>query len=264
MGDLAGGSFESAAYAASANGNVIVGSGTTDAGTEAFRWTNGGSMISLGDLPGGPTDSVARAVSANGTRIVGGGHTSAANSVAFVWDSAGGMRDLRSVLISDFGLASEVAGWDLLAATGISADGSVVTGTGINPSGDFEAWRAEIDIAPILTGDYNGDGKVNTVDYVVWRNNEGSRNGLPNDPLGGEIGAAQYSQWVANFGASVGSGAVLPSAQVVSTSVPEPATMLLLCLPLVSLSFRTIGRKPVLAAKASDVAADFPRSTLLS
>jgi len=153
LGDLDGGQTESVAYAASAAGSVVVGAGTTSAGAEAFRWTSGGGMISLGDLPGGPVRSAARAVSALGTTIVGEAHSEAANSIAFLWDRENGMRDLRSVLVSQFGLASELAGWDLLSATGVSGDGRVLAGTGINPSGDFEAWRAVMGDTTLVSGE---------------------------------------------------------------------------------------------------------------
>jgi hypothetical protein len=74
-----------------------------------------------------------------------------------------------------------------------------------------------------LDGDYNEDGVVNAADYVVWRNNEGTANELPNDPLGGTIGQAQYDQWATNFGIGLGSG-----ANANSTQVPEPTSLLLL------------------------------------
>jgi probable HAF family extracellular repeat protein len=221
LGDLDGGAFESVAYAASSNGSVIVGSGTTDAGTEAFRWLNGG-MTSLGDLPGGPTNSVARAVSANGARVVGEGHTAAANSVAFVWDPVNGLRNLRSVLVTDFGLASELAGWDLLSATGISGDGSVIVGSGINPDGDLEAWRAELDAVPMLPGDYNDDGNVDAADYVVWRKNP--------EVFGGNPGG--YNTWRANFGNSLGSGSISVA------TVPEPASGWLLAIGVALAAWR--------------------------
>jgi hypothetical protein len=48
------------------------------------------------------------------------------------------MRRLSDVLIS--GGATGLAGWTLMDATGISADGSTIAGTGINPSGKMEAF----------------------------------------------------------------------------------------------------------------------------
>lgn len=70
---------------------------------------------------------------------------------------------------------------------------------------------------PELIGDYNNNGVVDAADYVVWRDSLHSTIDLPNDPLGGTIGSAQYDQWVANFGNS-GAGSALGAS-----AVPEPA-----------------------------------------
>jgi hypothetical protein len=78
-----------------------------------------------------------------------------------------------------------------------------------------------------LAGDYNYDGRVDAADYVVWRKNEGTTNQLPNDPIGGVIGPAQYNIWRAKYGqaSSSGSGASLESSR--NPPVPEPRTFLL-------------------------------------
>ncbi|MCH7603849.1 MAG: HAF repeat/PEP-CTERM domain-containing protein, partial [Planctomycetes bacterium] len=90
LGDLPGGSFESLAFAVSADGSVVVGDSISASGFEAFRWTSGGGMISLGDLPGGFFDSSASGVSADGSVVVG--HSaSASGNEAFRWTSGGGM-----------------------------------------------------------------------------------------------------------------------------------------------------------------------------
>lgn len=68
-------------------------------------------------------------------------------------------------------------------------------------------------------GDYNGDGKVNASDYVIWRDNPAANGGNP----------AGYNTWRSNFGAG-GGGAGVGSA----SAVPEPAS---LALVLLSLSF---------------------------
>jgi hypothetical protein len=76
-------------------------------------------------------------------------------------------------------------------------------------------------------GDYNQDGTIDAADYIVWRKNEGTTNMLPNDPIGGMIGEAQYNQWRAQFGQSAGSR----SSANANAHVPEPVTlaMLFLC-----------------------------------
>jgi hypothetical protein len=59
-----------------------------------------------------------------------------------------------------------------------------------------------------LDGDFNGDGKVDAADYVVWRRNGGT--------------LAEYNLWRANFGAMSGSGNGLSNA-----AVPEPSAFAL-------------------------------------
>ncbi|MEX2170096.1 MAG: hypothetical protein WD851_12365 [Pirellulales bacterium] len=70
-------------------------------------------------------------------------------------------------------------------------------------------------------GDYNNNGVVDAADYVVWRDNEGANNTLPNNTLPGPIGLSHYNQWKANFGKSSASGAGLTDAA--GATVPEPA-----------------------------------------
>jgi hypothetical protein len=62
-------------------------------------------------------------------------------------DSTNGMRSLQDVLVNDFGLAVSLSGWRLLLATDVSADGLTTVGVGINPSGDTEAWVADLHTA---------------------------------------------------------------------------------------------------------------------
>jgi hypothetical protein len=85
-------------------------------------------------------------------------------------------------------------------------------------------------LIPAVAGDYNRDGTVDAADYIIWRNNEGTTNPLPNDPIGGTIGLAHYNQWRANFGQTAGTGA----ATSVRAAVPEPATLVLLLLSVAS------------------------------
>jgi hypothetical protein len=66
-----------------------------------------------------------------------------------------------------------------------------------------------------LPGDYNGDGKVNAADYVLFRNDPPAFGGIT---LG-------YNTWRANFGNPPGSGSGLGSD---AGSVPEPASALML------------------------------------
>jgi probable HAF family extracellular repeat protein len=142
LGTLPGGYF-SGAQAVTPDGSIVVGESSTGIDTtEAFRWTQASGMVGLGNLPGG-NRSTAFALSADGSVIVGVGSGTASPDTAVIWfvgDSA--PRVLKDVLIADFGL--DLTGWDLRSAAGISADGLTIVGSGINPSGQPEAWIAVI------------------------------------------------------------------------------------------------------------------------
>jgi len=147
LGSLDGGGFQSGASKVSADGSTVVGySRTSKQGeSEAFRWTAAEGMVGLGDLPdrGGTIyQSHALGVSADGSTVVGLGNSKGRNE-AFVWDETNGMRDLKDVLVRG-GLGSELTGWWLERANDVSADGRTLVGWGVNPSGQFEAWRAKI------------------------------------------------------------------------------------------------------------------------
>jgi len=165
IGQLPGGNWGSAS-GVSADGSVIVGDSAFsdypagDIGwVEAFRWTEAEGVVGLGFLPG-DTYSAAYATSADGSIVVGQG-----TSAAFVWDAAHGMRSLRNVLASAYGL--ELTGWTLGAATAISADGRTIVGDGTNPSGQTEAWLAVLPSLPPQCSDgidNDGDGLVDLDD----------------------------------------------------------------------------------------------------
>jgi probable HAF family extracellular repeat protein len=142
LGDLPGGAFGSSATAVSADGQTVVGVSTSASGLEAFLWTTSGGMVGLGDLPGGIFRSIGQAVSADGSIVVGHGTIGNQQFVneAFIWDGSNGMRHLKTVLSTEYGLAAILQGWTLREATGISADGRVIVGWGVNPSGRTEGW----------------------------------------------------------------------------------------------------------------------------
>ncbi len=59
-----------------------------------------------------------------------------------IWDTQHQMRLLSQVLHEEYEL--DLAGWVIRAATGISADGLVIVGVGINPDGNTEGWIADM------------------------------------------------------------------------------------------------------------------------
>jgi probable HAF family extracellular repeat protein len=148
LGDLAGGATDSTALSVSPDGSVVVGRSSVQSGDEAFRWTAAGGMEGLGNLPDASfVYSIAIDVSADGSVIVGQGSDAQLNYRAFLWDESHGMRLLQDVLENDYGL--DLTGWTLGTpisgiggAWGVSADGRTIVGTGLNPSGQAEAWIA--------------------------------------------------------------------------------------------------------------------------
>ena len=160
LGDLPGGGFESQALGVNADGTIVVGYATTAQGRQAFRWTAGGGMVGLGHLPGGDYSSEALAVSADGNVVVGRAETNNGEE-AFIWTPDTGMRSLHDVARGHF--PASFNQWSLLSARGISADGVVIVGSGVNPDGMFEGWVLELPRG--CRADWNGDGVLNTSDF---------------------------------------------------------------------------------------------------
>jgi probable HAF family extracellular repeat protein len=129
----------SQALSVSRDGSVIVGYTTSSTGVQrAIAWTTSGT-IDLGALTGAPF-SVAYAVSADGSTIVG---TSGPNSVsghrAFIWTAQSGVRDLNTVLSGVL-----PAGWTILEAHAVSADGRFVAGSAGGGAIAKEAFLANV------------------------------------------------------------------------------------------------------------------------
>ncbi|TWT48616.1 family 16 glycosylhydrolase [Botrimarina hoheduenensis] len=75
-----------------------------------------------------------------------------------------------------------------------------------------------------IAGDYNYDGQVDLADYTVWRDALGSTINLAADGnRDGEVNAADYTVWEAAL-----------SSSSAAAAVPEPSTLLLTMLALVS------------------------------
>lgn len=96
---------------------------------------------------------------------------------------------------------------------------------------DVVANRMLLSVVPGLAGDYNGNGKVDTADYLLWRLSVDQTGvDLPADgDSNGKVEAADYDFWRSRFGNSLTGGAAIAMA------VPEPAsiTMLFAALALV-------------------------------
>ena len=90
---------------------------------------------------------------------------------------------------------------------------------GIVESLDSEFFAQRV-FAPLLEGDYNYDGVVDSADYTVWRDNRGSSADLRSDgDLKGQVDDLDFTVWAASYGSAGG------VAQSVAT--PEPAGLVL-------------------------------------
>ena len=134
------------AMAVSADGSTVVGMGT-GANASMYRWKNG-TAVSIGSPDGGSI--VPLGVNADGSRIVGH-HASGGTSVAFVWTPESGVRSLASVLAAT---GTVLSGWQLEAASGISADGTVILGAGRY----MGAPTSFLVLPPVDGPDADGDG----------------------------------------------------------------------------------------------------------
>jgi probable HAF family extracellular repeat protein len=146
LGDLPGGTFQSAAYAVSSDGSVIAGDSNWSSNHEAFRWTSGRGMVGLGDLSGGGFESVAVGISADGSVLIGSG-TSALGPEAFRWTAGQGLVGIG--FLPDSVASPESYG----IAT--SDDGSVIVGYGKSSLGD-EAYRWTNATGMVGLGDFAG------------------------------------------------------------------------------------------------------------
>ncbi|MBW8780912.1 MAG: PEP-CTERM sorting domain-containing protein [Verrucomicrobia bacterium] len=143
------GENHSQATLVSADGSVIAGNAQVTpvfpAGRQAFRWTQSGGMVGLGFLPGGGNYSIALGMSADGKKIAGASDAPNTQLEAYLWTETEGMRSVRDILVNDYDV--DLTGWSLLTAL-ISADGKTLTGWGINPAGQEEAWVADLSHKP--------------------------------------------------------------------------------------------------------------------
>ena len=183
---------------------------------------NAGSVLDMElGAPGSPgiTSDLINVLNSGGLTLNGG-------SVALT--DAGGLTAGTYTLIDYAGtLGGDVA--NLGTPTGPAGFSFALSNNTSNTSIDLQV------TAVGLSGDFNNDGKVDAADYVSWRKNNGTNNALPNDNgLGTPITSAHYDLWRANFGNPPGSGS--GSGLAGNQAVPEPATLVLICLiaPLIA------------------------------
>src|SRR5207247_1260373 len=104
-----------------------------------FRWKqdsspSGGTMSALDTL-------LASGVSADGAVVVGEINYGTPHPEAAIWTESQGVQSIHA-LLTNAGI--DLAGWTLQSANGISADGTVVVGAGVDPDGHTRAWIAKL------------------------------------------------------------------------------------------------------------------------
>jgi len=139
------GDNQSAAFGVNADGTVVVGySNHASRGFQAFRWVNG-TMTGLGFLPGGSASNIpleGAGVNADGTVVVGTAIDASGALQAFRWTAATRMQSVLT-LLQAAGVVT-MAGWRLTSASGVSADGTVIAGDGVDPVGQSQGWIARL------------------------------------------------------------------------------------------------------------------------
>jgi probable HAF family extracellular repeat protein len=196
------GTGTSSAKGVSDDGAVVVGVSDSAAGSRAFRWTASGGMQDLGVLPGGET-SAANGVSGDGLVIVGQSG-SRDGSGAFVWSQGrGGMVSLQEHL-SEIG--ADLTGWSALtSATGISADGRFVVGSGVY-QGSIRAFIADLQVPepPPCPGELDGNGAVDAGDISTLLLEFGQSGGPADLDGSGTVDAGDLSVLLTLFGPCAG------------------------------------------------------------
>jgi hypothetical protein len=114
-----------------------------------------------------------------------------------------------------------------------------------------------INAAAFLPGDYNHDDRVDSADYVVWRETLGSTTELVADGSGNfVIDQDDYNVWRANFGAVFDSAGAF--AAVLPNAVPEPSGLVIIITGFVSAFVRHRRQGPSFVA-SSDGCATVPK-----
>ena len=98
-------------------------------------WTQATGMIDARYLAGDLPEAELWTTNRDGSVAVG-----YSGLQATIWTPNQGLQPLQAVLTTKYGLGSELSGWSLTSANGISSDGRVIAGVGMNPNGDQEGW----------------------------------------------------------------------------------------------------------------------------
>ncbi len=193
-------------------GQVSPGSPLGGFALESFRWS---AANGLEVLPTPGTTSAAHACDSSGNTVVGAYLSfGTAGTRAYVWRAGSGATDLQVELTNTYGLGSALQGWTLLSATDVSADGSVIVGQGVNPSGCEQVFLVRLPPDPSTpTTLCAGDGSAGTTPCPCG-NSGATGNGCANsvNPSGARLAAIGQARLAAPSLQLFGSG--MPNATV--------------------------------------------------
>jgi hypothetical protein len=111
------------------------------------------------------------------------------------------------------------------SGTGLNADGN---GNGIVDSADYVLWR-KLSTPTFARGDYNHDGNVSALDYGTWRANFGATSGTALSADGntnGSVDAADYVIWRkrSNTGAATAATTAVENGVIAVPDRNDPAS----------------------------------------
>ncbi len=152
LATVPGGTGRGRVIGVSHDGTAAVGEAQVGAPFLPARWAGGAAQL-LGTPPVGYTVGNAFGSNADGSKVVGiwreTEFSDELESVAFIWDPVNGARLLEDALLADHGLS--LPGWTLNMVTDITPDGLTMVGYGLNPAGDFEAYKVTVP-EPLFAG----------------------------------------------------------------------------------------------------------------
>ena len=136
--------YNSRMYNMSDNGDYIVGSiWNNDRTSEpGCYWDRNGNMHLLGSVSSNDYINIAYDVSDNGIIVGTEIDFDIGPQYAIIWDEEHGVRDLKEVLVNDYGY--DFGDWLLSDAKYINPEGTYVSGSGYDQDGNQVEWEAVI------------------------------------------------------------------------------------------------------------------------